>query len=85
VGEIPAVCKNSFISGDVMIIELLGIVATLFVLVSFLMKDAARIRKINIIGAMLFVIYGLLIGSISVWLLNGVLCVVHILYLKQGK
>lgn len=65
-----------------MCIELLGIAATVFVLISFLMKDAARIRAINIVGAFLFVIYGLLINSISVWLLNAVLMIVHIKFLK---
>lgn len=66
-----------------MIVELVGITATLFVLVSFLMKDAARIRKVNIVGAFLFVIYGLLINSISVWLLNAILMIVHIKFLTQ--
>ena len=64
-------------------IEILGITATVFVLISFLMKEAARIRKINIIGAFLFVVYGVLINSISVWLLNGVLLIVHIYHLRN--
>lgn len=68
-----------------MIIELMGIIATCFVLLSFLMKDAARIRKINIVGAALFVVYGVLINSISVWLLNAVLMIIHIIYLKREK
>jgi hypothetical protein len=64
-------------------IELLGIMATVFVLISFLMRDAVRIRKINIIGAFLFIVYGISINSVSVWLLNGVLLIVHIFYLKK--
>ncbi len=64
--------------------EILGISATVFVLISFLMKDAVGIRKINIIGAFLFVIYGVLINSISVWLLNGVLLIVHIYHLRKS-
>ena len=62
--------------------EFIGIAATLFVLLSFLMKDAAKIRKINIVGAALFVVYGLLIGSISVWLLNAVLLLIHFRFLR---
>jgi cell shape-determining protein MreD len=66
-------------------IELIGIAATVFVLISFLMKDAAKIRKVNIIGAALFVVYGLLIGSLSVWLLNGVLVFAHVRFLLMER
>ena len=64
-------------------IELIGLLATLFVLVSFLQKSEISIRKFNIVGASLFIIYGLLISSISVWLLNGILLGVHIKRLKD--
>lgn len=65
--------------------ELIGIAGTLFVLLSFLMKDLVRVRIINIVGAILFVVYGLLIGALSTWLLNGVLVVIHIVYLIKAK
>lgn len=70
-----------------MIYEVIGIAGTLFVLASFLMKDYRKTRIINIIGAALFVIYGLCIGAISTWLLNGVLILVHIYFLcrKEDK
>lgn len=64
-------------------IELIGLIATLFVLISFLQKSEINIRKFNIVGAILFVIYGFLISSISVWLLNGILLGVHIKRLKE--
>lgn len=62
-------------------VELIGIAGTLFVLASFLMKDYRKTRVINIIGALLFVIYGLCIGALSTWLLNGILIFVHIYFL----
>lgn len=65
-------------------VEIIGIIATLFVLLSFLFKEAKQIRIINIIGAALFVVYGALLGAVSVWLLNGVLILVHSLYLMGG-
>lgn len=68
-----------------MIYEIIGLSATLFVLLSFLMKKIELVRIINIIGATLFVIYGLLIHSLSTWLLNGVLIIVHIIYLIKYK
>lgn len=59
-------------------IEIVGLIATLFVLVSFLTSGEKNIRVINIIGAFIFVIYGLILGALSVWLLNGILFFVHI-------
>lgn len=64
--------------------EAIGIVGTIFVLISFLMKDIKMVRVINIIGAALFVVYGALIGALSTWLLNGILIIVHIIYLIKG-
>lgn len=65
--------------------EAIGIAGTVFVLLSFLMKDLKKVRIINIIGAVLFVIYGLLIDALSTWLLNGVLVIIHIVYLFKGN
>lgn len=62
-------------------VEALGIVATLFVLLSFLFNDSRKIRIVNIIGAAIFVVYGLLLGALSVWLLNGALIAIHIYHL----
>ena len=68
-----------------MVYELIGIAGTLFVLASFLMKDYRKTRIINIVGALLFVIYGIAIGAMSTWLLNGILVLIHIYFLtKKG-
>lgn len=65
--------------------EIIGLLGTLFVLISFLMKEVKLIRIINIVGAILFVIYGLLIGALSTWLLNAILVIIHIIYLLKRK
>ncbi len=57
--------------------EIIGIVAGVFVLLSFLQKGELKIRIVNSLGAFIFVIYGILIGSISVWVVNGVLFIVQ--------
>ena len=62
-------------------IEILGISASLMVLISFLFRKEAHIRAVNIAGALLFVIYGYCIDSFSVWFLNGVLIIIHLYYL----
>ena len=51
-------------------VEIIGIVATLFILAAFSLNDKKLIRLVDSMGAVLFVIYGILINSLSVWLLN---------------
>jgi hypothetical protein len=62
-------------------IEILGNVATCFVLLSFLMRRVTVIRIINIIGSAGFIVYGVLLGALSVWILNSALIAIHIFYL----
>ena len=63
--------------------EILGTLASVIVLISFLMKGEVKIRLVNILGALLFVIYGININAFSVWFLNGSLLIVHILKLRK--
>jgi len=65
--------------------EILGIIASILVLISFLFKKEKQIRTINIFGAIMFVIYGLLINAFSVWLLNGILVIIHLYYINKNK
>ena len=61
--------------------EIIGTLASVIVLISFLMKGEKNIRLVNIIGAIMFVIYGILINAFSVWFLNGALFIIHIIKL----
>jgi len=65
--------------------EIIGIIASGFVLISFLYSGEWKIRIVNIIGSILFVIYGILIGALSVYLMNGILIIVHISKLIKLK
>ena len=65
--------------------EIIGIIASGFVLLSFLYSGEWKIRIVNIIGSVLFVIYGLFIGALSVYLMNGILIIVHISKLLKLK
>lgn len=58
--------------------EVLGTIASIIVLISFLMKDEKGIRRVNVVGALVFVIYGIGINAFSVWFLNGMLFIIHI-------
>lgn len=67
------------------VIEIFGILAGVLVLVSFLMKGEMKIRIINIFGASIFIVYGVLLGSVSVTLLNIGLVLVHIVKIAQMR
>lgn len=43
--------------------EVIGMIATVFVLLSFLFNEPAKIRAVNALGAATFVAYGILIGA----------------------
>ena len=65
--------------------EVLGTIASILVLISFLMKGEKKIRIVNIVGAIMFVIYGVLIKAFSVWFLNGALVLIHIYHLTRSQ
>ncbi|MDY4788898.1 MAG: YgjV family protein [Bacilli bacterium] len=57
--------------------EIIGLVATLLVLISFSLNGERKIRMVNVIGASFFVVYGILINSLSTWVLNSFLIIIH--------
>ena len=58
--------------------EIIGTIASIIVLISFICKSERKIRIVNIIGALLFVVYGALNGSFAIWFLNGALILIHL-------
>ena len=58
--------------------EIIGIITTLFIVVAFMQTGEAKIRILDGIGAILFVIYGFCIHSFSTILLNCILIGVQI-------
>lgn len=65
--------------------EIIGTIASVIVLISFIIRGETKIRIINIVGASLFVVYGVAINAFSVWFLNGALILIHIYYLIKDK
>jgi hypothetical protein len=62
-------------------VEILGFIAGLTVLASFVLKGEFRIRLANSVGAALFAIYGVLLGAWAIWFVNVALIIIHIVYL----
>lgn len=58
--------------------EIIGILGTLFIIIAFSLNGELKIRIFDLIGAILFVIYGLTIHSFSTILLNTILIIIQI-------
>lgn len=65
--------------------EILGILGTLFIILAFIMDGEFKIRIFDLIGAILFVIYGITIHSFSTLLLNAILIIIQIYKLLRRK
>lgn len=66
------------------IIEILGYIASILVASSFFMKDVIKLRSINTIGAICFVIYGLLLPTYPVAFLNLLVTGANVYYIWQA-
>jgi hypothetical protein len=64
-------------------LELLGFIASLVVAVSLMMRNVFWLRVINGIGALVFTVYGILIQSAPVAVMNGFIFLIDIYFLVQ--
>lgn len=64
-------------------LEWLGYLASLIVAVSLLMSSIIKLRWYNLIGSILFAIYGYMINAIPVALINTVIVFINIYYLYK--
>jgi len=58
-------------------VEVIGIVASVMIVVSFFVNGEKTIRAVNMVGSAVFIIYGVLIGSFSVIFLNSASIIVN--------
>ena len=65
--------------------DIIGYIASVVVLISFLMKNIRTLRVINSIGCVLFVIYGFLDFSIPVIITNAVIAGINAYHLILAK
>ncbi len=66
-----------------LILELIGYGASLVIAISLMMKSLIRLRILNGVGALVFVVYGLLIKAYPVAVLNGLIVMIDLYYLRQ--
>jgi len=65
------------------VFEIIGYAASILIAISLMMKSLIRLRLLNGMGAVVFVIYGLLIRAYPVAILNGLIVIIDIFYLIQ--
>ena len=67
------------------LVEWVGYAAMLTLMVSFMMKDMKKLRIINTIGCLLFVVYGFMLGSYPIIITNAFISMVNFYYLFIKK
>ncbi len=64
-------------------IEIVGYCASVIVAVSLTMTNIKRLRWFNLVGCMLFSIYGLIVKAYPVFAVNGFIAIVNVYYLYR--
>ena len=64
-------------------VELIGYLGSILVAISLMMKSLLRLRIINLVGALFFTLYGILLGAYPVAFLNGIIVCIDLYYLFQ--
>jgi hypothetical protein len=64
-------------------LEILGYVASALIAVSLMMRSILRLRLINLVGALAFAVYGILIEAYPVAAVNLVIVGINLFYLRQ--
>lgn len=63
------------------LVECLGYLASVLVAISFLMKSINKLRFVNTLGAICFVVYAVAINAIPVALINLFIVCINVYYL----
>jgi len=80
------VCSPEIILMSPEIATYIGYAASLFIVLSFILKDLRKIRIVNLIGCICFVIYGIFSGMLwPVIIPNAIICFVQMYYLLTPK
>ncbi len=66
--------------------EYIGYAASFFIVISFILKDVQKIRMVNLLGCICFVIYGIFSGMLwPIIIPNAILFFVQIYHLITSK
>lgn len=60
------------------LVEWIGYIASAMIVVSLIMTSIVKLRIINTIGCILFVIYGVIVGAYPVSVANGLIVIINL-------
>lgn len=63
--------------------ELIGYVGSALVVASLMLTSLLRLRVVNLVGAAVFALYGVLIAAPPVWVVNGAIVLVDLWHLRR--
>jgi hypothetical protein len=63
--------------------ELIGYTGSALIVVSLAMSSVIRLRVVNLIGALVFALYGVLIGSVPIVITNVIIIAIDAWYLRR--
>lgn len=67
-------------------IEIIGYLATIFILASFAFSDVKKLRVVNILGGLTWMVYGYIAVSSSIFVGNLLMVLIHVFKLyKENK
>ncbi|MDO4762944.1 MAG: uroporphyrinogen decarboxylase [Flavobacteriaceae bacterium] len=67
-------------------VEIVGYLASFFVVMSFVLKNIRAIRMVNFVGCLFFIAYGVMKGMLwPIIIPNAVICLVQVYYLVLDK
>lgn len=66
-----------------LVLEIVGYVASVLVAISLMMSSILKLRIINLVGSLAFVVYGALIGAYPVAVVNLLIVFINLYYLRQ--
>lgn len=66
-------------------IDILGYIGSLIVLISFMMKDMKKLRLINTLACIIFIIYGIVKVAYPVAITNIIVTIINIIFLIRNK
>ena len=70
---------------DIELTEWVGYLAMTVLLVSFMMKNVIKLRIINSVGCLFFVIYGIMISQYPIVITNLAIILINLYYLLLKK
>lgn len=65
------------------LVEWIGYIASVLILISLSLSSILRLRMVNLFGALVFSLYGFLIGSLPVGIMNLIIVFTNLYYLRK--